>query len=244
MDDPTTLLARLAVLAPMVLFHCPGMCGPLMVAFRFGWRSEAAAPRTLLATGELLAYQGSRLVVYISAGALAGWAGGRLVHAINRGALWLSVILAASFLFAACAKLGWLPWRRKQPEATPSFAQTLARRVTTLFPGRRLPSAAALGFAMAFLPCGLTFYALAMAADSASPIEGALLLGLLVVMTTPVLAPFALFSAFGLARFQSLRRHERWVVAVSLLIAAGIILWLGIARAQSGHCPWCPPGEA
>lgn len=242
MDDPVGFLARCAVLAPMALFHCPGMCGPLMVAFRFGWTADGQKPRLGLAGGELLAYQGGRLVVYAAAGALAGWAGERLVYAINRGALWLSIALAAGFLLAALAKLGWLPWRARAGDGAPSFAQRLARRAVTLFPGRRLPSAAALGLAMAFLPCGLTFYALALAADGADPMQGAALLAALVVITTIPLAPFAILPSLGLDRFAALRRHERWVVAASLLIAAGVVLWLGIARAQSGHCPWCPPG--
>lgn len=242
MDDPLGFLARCAVLVPMALVHCPGMCGPLMVAFRFGWTADGAKPRLALASGELLAYQSGRLVVYACAGLLAGWAGERLVYAINRGALWLSIALACGLLLAALMKLGWIPSWKNGGDAAPSFAQRLARRAVALFPGRRLPSAAALGLAMAFLPCGLTFYALALAADAADPLQGAALLAALVAITTLPLTPFAILPALGVGRFAFLRRHERWVVAGSLILAAGVVLWLGIARARSGHCPWCPPG--
>jgi sulfite exporter TauE/SafE len=236
MDGETSVFWRLLFLTPLIATHCAGMCGPLMLAFRFGWRQDGTA-RTGLAAAELGAYQSGRLLIYVALGAGAGWLGQHLLLTLDRWALGASIVLAVLFTLAALVKLGWVP--RLLPDVTGGWAARAGNRAMRLFPGQRLASAGALGVAMAFLPCGLALAALGLAADSASPWQGALLMGLLVVLTTPALAPFALAAAWGPGRWASLRRHERWVVPLMLLISAAGILWVGLERMESGHCPMC-----
>ena len=57
-----------------------------------------------------------------------------------------------------------------------------------------------LGILMAFLPCMLVFWCLGLAASASHPFDGALLMALLVVMTTPVL----LLAAIALDAYQPL----------------------------------------
>lgn len=243
MDDFTILWAALLVLAPMALVHCPSMCGPLMIAFRFGRISDQTAPTPRLAVSELLIYQSGRAMMYLIGGAGAGWLGERWVLNFAQGTMWISIILAIFFLGAALHKLGWIHWQSSLNRWIDGLVQRVTQGALRMFPQRRWLSIFALGVGMAFLPCGLALYALALAADSANPVMGALIMGLLIILSTPILAPIAALPTFGFTRFRLLQRYERWIVAGSLIGAAALILWLGFVRSQSGHCPWCPPSS-
>src|SRR4051812_34520112 len=94
-----------------VSLHCAGMCGPLLLGFRFGAGAAPDAPRSpRRAAAQLACYQAGRAVVYAAGGAAAGGASAGLAGVMPQGALIGGMVLAAAFLIAAAARLGWLRW--------------------------------------------------------------------------------------------------------------------------------------
>jgi sulfite exporter TauE/SafE len=79
----------------------------------------------------------------------------------------------------------------------------------------------ALGVAMGLLPCMLVGWALGLAALSGSPLRGALVMGLLVAMTTPML-----LAVTALPRFALFRRARRGTAALARALPAIAGLWL------------------
>ena len=199
-----------------VLTHCPGMCGPLMLAFRL----QGPAAGTLA----VLAYQGGRATVYAGLGLIAGLVGGALATALARILPWATLVLAVVLGLVALAQLlGRTP---RWPSITPGWLQHVVKTTA----GRGIGPSYLLGLGMAALPCGLVLWSLGLAAATADPLWGATTMVLLVVLTTPVLivahlagrSATAPFARWGQGRFA-------WVPAVLLL---GSAVWLGTLAAQ------------
>ncbi|MBA3938038.1 MAG: sulfite exporter TauE/SafE family protein, partial [Planctomycetes bacterium] len=149
--------------------HCAGMCGPLVAGFRLGACADSRRP-SLRAVAGLACYQLGRMGFYALAGAAVGGLGESLGSRLRDWDLVLGGVLAAGFFLAALHQLGWLRWPRRrhaQPVAEqpprPPLAGRLASRILGRFADRPLLRAAALGMAMAFLPCGIVFWALGLA---------------------------------------------------------------------------------
>ena len=56
----------------LILGHCSGMCGPLILSFRFGLHQQHQRGRMLAAAGQVFSYQVGRIVIYGLAGAVTG----------------------------------------------------------------------------------------------------------------------------------------------------------------------------
>jgi hypothetical protein len=195
--------------------HCAGMCGPLMLAFRFG-ADESGQVRAGAALLQLAAYQTGRALVYAGAGAAAGLAGSGISRFL--ASPWISLGLAAWCLVMAVIEAGWLRLPNLPP--MPGAARVLALRSGM---GRGF----VLGLVMAFLPCAVVVWALGLAAATTSPLHGALVLAGLVLVTTPVLALCVVLPA-GLGH---------WRIAVGRrLVPAGLALagvWIGVVAVRT-----------
>jgi len=202
--------------------HCFGMCGGIVGAFAMGVAPERRARPGALSL-HLLAYNLGRIATYALLGALAGLAGGALAGALPPAAARLAGrTVAALFLFGlGLYLLGW-------PQLLAPFERLGARLWRRLEPlGRRLLSprgvahAVALGAVWGWLPCGLVYSMLAMAAATGSPARGALVMTAFGVGTLPALVAAGLASGWlgRLARAAALRR-----LAAVVYLAAGA--WL------------------
>ncbi|TVR47796.1 MAG: sulfite exporter TauE/SafE family protein [Planctomycetota bacterium] len=213
----------------MIGFHCIGMCGPLIMAFRFG-SDGGPARRMLSASSQLLCYQSGRLLVYLLAGALVGWLGYTLQMQLRWTANLLSLITAVIFIGLGLAHLGLLGTAARQSRGEPRWMLAAMRQILDRWRGRAHARAFALGVVMGFLPCMLVFWCLGLAASRAHPLDGALLMGLLVLMTTPVLL-LAAIAPMSVHRWQAALRDR---VSPIALIFSG--LWLGlIGLAANGY---------
>lgn len=198
--------------------HCAGMCGGIVGTLAL----EARGP----AWGRQLAYNAGRIAAYVAAGTAAGLAGS-LAHA---GGAWLdarmTLFLVANvvMIFLGLYVAGWgravltveaagrPVWRRIEP---------LARR---MLPIDSTPKALGAGLAWGWVPCGLVYSMLVVAAASGSAIQGALVMAAFGLGTLPNLL------AAGLAAQRLLRlRRAPWVrrAAGLLIVALGVV---GIAR--------------
>jgi hypothetical protein len=198
--------------------HCLSMCGGIAGALAMrNSTAEGDGSRLTLA----LAYNLARIASYTLAGALAGLLGQALLRTVNVAPLSIAFrVLAGAIMVAAAGRLlfGWRLldpleaagaglWRRVMPATG-----RVARRTG-------LPGAIGLGLAWGWLPCGLTYSMLLLAATTASVANGALVMAAFGVGTLPAMVSATV--AFERAAKLLANRATLRVVAGSLLLAFG-----------------------
>ncbi len=190
--DTTTLNLGAALLAGLAASgHCAAMCGGISGALAMRDREAGTAARV----ANVLAYNLSRVTSYAVAGAIAGLLGGALLRAIDVRALSVAIRVLSGLIMVAAAGRLLFGWRLLDPlEAAGSG---LWRRIAPMAGAQRrhggLRAAIGLGLAWGWLPCGMTYSMLLLAATSASaPLGAAVMLafgaGTLPSMTTAGLA--------------------------------------------------------
>lgn len=224
--------------------HCAGMCGPLLLGLGVV-RHDPAVGRlksVLGALGRLGAYQFGRALGYAGLGAAAGWAGGGLATRLQGGEIVLGSLIAAACFIAALHHLGWVPWRRRSESASPG----LVARFGAMIHGRlgRVPGLgpAALGLALILLPCGIVWWCVGVAAATADPLHGALVMVTLVVITTPALAGVAVAPALLPVawRVRVAVWAGAWMVPLAWTLSGLWVVALTVQRWAAGGC--CHPG--
>jgi uncharacterized protein len=202
--------------------HCVAMCGGIAGALAMrgtaGKAAEALAPRLSLA----FVYNVARITSYALAGGLAGLLGQTLLRAVDVAPLSMALrVLAGLVMVAAAGRLlfGWRLldpleaagsslWRRILPWASPRGANRGG-------PG----GAVALGLAWGWLPCGLTYSMLLLAATTANATTGALVMVAFGVGTLPAMVGATV--AFDRAARALARRATLRTVAGGLLLSFG-----------------------
>jgi len=175
-----------------ISIHCAGMCGPILIGFDVAGASRGhSIPRGALA---ILQYQAGRVVTYSVFGALAGLAGVGLDAVFGPAGAIFALLFGLTILVTAF-------WRRRPKKAVKTTLERRSEktgwieRVTQALPRMLHPLAISqgpgrpflLGAVMGLLPCMITFWALGLAATTGSPLHGAGVMVLLVLMTTPML---------------------------------------------------------
>jgi hypothetical protein len=222
--------------------HCIGMCGGIAGALAMRARDSGTGMRL----GMALAYNLSRITSYALAGGLAGLLGGTLLRAVNVAPLSLAFrVLAGLVMLAAAGKL-LFGWRFLDPiEAAGSG---LWRRIAP-WAGRQgrsggLGGAIGLGLAWGWLPCGMTYSMLLLAATTASTAAGVAVMlafgiGTLPSMVTATVAFDRI--ARGLSARASLRRIAGGLLLAFGLWTAGYALYHAIGHGtHAGHAPAMP----
>ena len=173
-----------------------------------------------LRAAALLPYHFGRLTTYAALGGVAAGIAQAVVSLTGfREVLALMLALGALLMLgAALGHMGpaggvgwpdrWLGWLR------PLFARPSGLR------------GYALGLTLGFLPCGLIYGALTLAAATGDPLLGAVAMAAFAAGTAPMLM-VAGFAGAMLAR--RWRRHLRWVTAPLLLVNAGVLAYLAAA---------------
>lgn len=194
--------------------HCIGMCGGIAGAL-------SAAPGGAAHSGEAfrrsLANNVGRVASYTSAGAVAGGFGAAFAGLggadgmlVLRGVAALLIVAAGlhvagwSSALLGLEKLGGGVWRRLAP---------LAQRARS---SHSLPAALAFGALWGWLPCGLVYSALVVAAASGSAAGGALVMAGFGLGTLPATLAIGVFAGRGrsLLRSPSARRAAGLAVIV------------------------------
>ena len=237
-----------------VTIHCSGMCGPIMAGLVIGtgtrdpitqpWRHRWSVAK------QVLAYQSGRGIMYALLGMSAGVLGAQVETNVQTVASFASLVVAIALLIAGFLKLPdavairqALAARRRAANADTGHAPPKPS-LTTRFVGgmmRALPSAQQLsgparmfviGFILGLLPCSLTFWVLGLSAASTSPLHGALLMLVLIALTTPVLLAAGLSTTLISPR---MRRYGATLVPIGMMLSG---LWLLlISLASNGVIP-------
>jgi sulfite exporter TauE/SafE len=208
--------------------HCAGMCGGFVSAFSAARmvRLRTARKREIPDWACQLVLSAGRIASYTMAGAFAGALGGAIAQALPvQAALFLlaNAMLVLTGLYIAGAgrgfgrleAIGAPVWKMLQPAAA------------RLFGARRLPSIFAAGMLWGFLPCGLVYGALAVAALTGNPVLGAATMLAFGLGTLPNLLAIGVAAA----------RLRGWMTSRAARLAAGALILgfgaYGMARAAT-----------
>lgn len=204
--------------------HCVAMCGAACAGI-----GQVSGTRQNTA---LLSFQAGRWLGYSLMGGLAAFS----VQALG----WLTVESAAlrpvwSMLHVAAAVLGLLlVWQAKQPVWLDQSAQNLWAKIRQLNSNLGKVAPIGVGVLWAFMPCGLLYSALMVAALTGNVLDGAI-----------TMACFALGSgvSLGFAPWMLLKLKSlgdgAWgirLAGLALVLTSSWALWLGLAHNQA---PWC-----
>ena len=194
--------------------HCLGMCAGISGLFAAG--ASVAALKTQLPLA--IAYNIGRILSYAFLGVVVALIGKTAVGAIPSlagpirlvsGLLIAVVGLQVAFnlrLLAPVEKAGALIWNR------------LAPRATGLLPATSVPKALGLGLLWGWLPCGLVYSVLLIAATTAEATSGALVMIVFGIGTMPAMILTGL-SAARVAAFASRNRVASGLLIVVLGVA-------------------------
>lgn len=229
MNGSLTVAAAL-LLGLLASGHCMLMCGGISMALGVATAKDAnGRPRRSL----LIGYQLGRISSYTVAGLLIGGVGGGLIALldIEKVRIILRVASAGALLVAALVMLGVLrdPGSGLGKRLWPKLAP-LGRR---LLPVTNLPRAFGFGAIWGWMPCGLVYTILLVAALNAHPLRSAAVMAAFGLGTLPAM----LATSWGAPRLlqltssRGLRRAAGYVLLVSaVLTVAGPLL--------IGHAPW------
>jgi sulfite exporter TauE/SafE len=217
--------------------HCAGMCGGFALSIGLGSRGPVDNLR------RQAIYSAGRICTYAFLGAVAGFLGLRLMRAASGWTTlqaWLSLAAGTALILQGLWSAGWLPtvvrWKQTKRSCT-------ARSIFASFlRGRDLMSVFLAGALTGFLPCGLVYAFLALAASTGNVPEGAALMAVFGTGTIPVMVVTG-FS--GTLVSLTLRRHLFRVAAVCILITGFLSIGRGVgvlaaAPTERGQrCPFC-----
>jgi sulfite exporter TauE/SafE len=214
--------------------HCAGMCGPIMAGLTASSANHSDPPlqRALHAARRVLAYQLGRALTYAALGATAGLLGHAIEDTLHGFASVAGLLVAAALILAGLAQVPIIkrkiPWITSARDAGAGRAigaalRAVNKRWPKALPGRML----AIGALMGLLPCLLMFWVLSLSASTASPLHGALIMALLVALTTPVL----LVAGCGpLLASPALRRRGQQLIPAAICLSG---IWLGLISAAA-----------
>jgi len=223
--SPFTQLLSVGLL--WITFHCVGMCGPIVIGFDLAGAARGLSP--LSGVLRVLAYQAGRATTLGTLGALAGLGGHALGRAFEPGAAVFALGFGAALVVIAIVRLVPRRPRPLRPElslgrtpATPTLTQRASRWMRELSIAGTPTSTWLLGVLMGFLPCMIVIWALGLAATTASPIEGAVLMMLLVAMTTPMLLGATLLPRILPASWRARLPQALLMISGAWLIMVGL----------------------
>lgn len=177
--------------------HCIGMCGGILGALGVG---QGKGWRGILLT--TTAHFG-RITSYSIAGALVGALGAGLIGSVfgASGVVILRSVAAVLIFSIGLQLLFGRPLLRRLEQGGARFWRMLAPQMQKLLPPRDPIRAFGVGALWGWLPCGLVYAQLAVAAASGSPVAGAIVMGFFGLGTIVSLSILGtLMHAIGLGR--------------------------------------------
>lgn len=213
--------------------HCLAMCGGISGLFAAGETQLDGGSRLRLA----VAYNTGRVLTYAVFGflvAIAGQAAVGLLPALAapvRIASGLIIVLVGLQVAYGLRLLG--PLER----VGAAIWSAIAPRARRLLPATTVGRALSLGLAWGWLPCGLVYSALLLAATSANAILGGVTMIAFGIGTMPAM----IASGLGALRLSELVSRNRlgagWLIVILglLTLALPVLTTLGIIGSHGGH---------
>lgn len=204
--------------------HCLGMCAGIsgLVAVNAG----AAAMRQQLSYA--LIYNIGRIVSYAALGTIVASLGSVALKAspgVASGVRLLSGVIIVLVGLKVAFDLRWLNAVEKSGAVLWSKIAPIAR---SLVPVTTLPRALGLGLLWGWLPCGLVYSALLVAATSVEPATGAMIMSAFGIGTLPAM----IATGLGAARLSLWMRQRGTRVGLGLLIVVLGLLTVAMPISQ------------
>ncbi|MEZ6060814.1 MAG: sulfite exporter TauE/SafE family protein [Planctomycetaceae bacterium] len=216
--------------------HCIGMCGAISAMMNAGTTGiRGALARQLL-------WSGGRVFTYVFLGLTAAFAGVRF-SATQENAVPLqaafAVIAGLLLIVQGLHAAGWLRWRVRR-SASPCLT---AKLFSQFLQGGSASAVLVAGVLTGFLPCGLVYSFLALAASTGSLLHGSLVMLAFGAGTIPVM----LLTGTGLSVASLATRRRLTRLAAACVLATGLLtVGRGIvfastaaARQPEKACPFC-----
>ncbi len=214
--------------------HCLGMCGGIVAMYSARQaalaKSEGASPKLLARLGGLTPVHIGRIITYTFMGALIGLAGSLLDQA---GGLvgWqgvFSIVVGIAMIAVSLSLMGVLP---PIEVALASFRGGVSpvKKMRSLFGKRGLAANLGVGILWGFLPCGLVFAMLVVAARTQSIWGGALTMLAFGLGTVPTLLGFSLAANLLSPK---LRGRLTFFAGILILVFAVQTILRGLAAAN------------
>jgi len=199
--------------------HCLAMCGSVIGALTLSLPMEVReSQRRMLPY--VFNYNLGRILSYTIAGAIVGVLSSPLAsingHAILR---YVSIIvMIAMGLYLA----GWFPKFAKMERIGAPIWRWLQPIGQRLLPVKAFSQAFWLGVVWGWLPCGLVYAALAVAATVGEPVQAALVMFSFGLGTLPAVMGAGLFT--GMLASLARAKHMRQIAGVSIIVMALLTL--------------------
>jgi len=209
--------------------HCLGMCAGISGLFAVG--ATVASIKTQLPLA--IAYNVGRVLSYAFLGIMVAALGGAAVSAIPSltgpvrlasGLLIVIIGLQVAFnwrLLTPLEKVGAVIWNRLAPHAK------------GLIPATSIASAAGLGLIWGWLPCGLVYGALLLAATTADPVGGGLVMIAFGLGTMPAM----IATGLGAAKLSAFMTRNRLGAGLLIVVLGVATLAMPLSRilAEDAH---------
>lgn len=194
--------------------HCFGMCAG--ISGLFAANAATASLRTQIPRA--IAYNAGRIISYALLGTLVAWLGQEVVAALP--GLAAPIRLASGLLIILVGLQLAFSWRLLAPleAAGGKLWQRIAPAAKRLVPVRTATHALGLGLLWGWLPCGLVYSVLLLAATTATPLAGALVMLSFGIGTMPAMIATGV-SAAKLSQFMSGKRLGAGLLIILLGIA-------------------------
>lgn len=235
-----SLVVSATLIASAGSVHCIGMCGGISSALTFS--IPEARRQGMALWGWQLLFGLGRVGTYCALGALAGMLGGVFLAQLPGPSMAFGLMLSGILMLFLSAyllgrggllqrveKIGQRLWRELQP---------VTRK---LMPVDHPAKALGLGALWGFLPCGLIYTALALAATAGSALAGALVMLCFGIITVLPVATTGVLAS-QLQRF----RRGAWPVLASVLTLclALVFFWQAMIMMQHGHGAHAMPTDS
>ena len=210
--------------------HCIGMCGAIVVLFEGG----AGVNKLPGAWLRRLSYNLGRGGFYALLGAIAA-IGGAILTKMTGVSQGLTLLRWLAGLLVVAIGLNLLfDWQvtRFLETAGSGLWQKLSRFGKKVLPATTVPRALGAGFIWGALPCGLVYSAVALAATTASPASGAIIMLAFWLGTLPALLVIG-ESAQRLSRLKSNRTFRR--IAGIIVVLVGLAALIPMGQSSNNH---------
>ncbi len=232
MSESWPLVAAAFVTGFLGSAHCFGMCAGISGLFAI----NAEVQSLKIQLPKAIAYNAGRVLTYALLGLLVAALGKTAVSSIPD--LAAPIRLASGLLIILVGLQLAFNWRILSPLETAGSKiwQRIAPAARGLVPVRTIAQALGLGLIWGWLPCGLVYSVLLLAATTTEPVNGALVMIAFGLGTMPAMIATGV-SASKLAQFMSRKRLGTGLLIVLLGLAtiAMPVMKLTGTQDHSGH---------
>lgn len=232
MNEALPLLAAAFVTGLLGSAHCFGMCAGISGLFAVNASVASLKSQIPLA----VAYNAGRVLSYVFLGMVVAILGQAMVGAVPKIAA--PVRLASGLLIVIVGLQVAFNWRFLAPveKAGAKIWQRIAPTAKGLLPVTSLPKALGLGLLWGWLPCGLVYSVLLLAATTANVVNGGLVMLAFGLGTSPAMIMTGL-SASKLSQFMSRKRLGAGllIILLGLLTLAMPVMKMSASPSDATH---------